>query len=212
MRRITLSLLAALSLPLAPVSALAANGHQGPGASAPPLIRVDDDKKRDRDAERALAIVGALMGIALLERASREEERREPDPPRIERQPEGVTAMPDFPDIPVRPGWIESFAQSPRPAPAPAPATSIGDAAIEDFAAAPAQTAPSDDVADDVAEDDLVAAPAPAAPPPAALAPSAEPSLRIPPAPPAADASAPTGSNDVSEVFGRAVQDGQTGY
>jgi hypothetical protein len=67
---------------------------------------------------------------------------------------------------------------------------------------------------DDEPEENVAAAPAPAATAPAAPAPvqAEDGAIWIPPPPPAADASVPTGSSDVSDVFGRALEEGRTGY
>lgn len=146
----------------------------------------DRDRAEDNDAEEALAIVGALVGLALLERASRDEE------PEVA-EPAPVAAAPWAPpEIPARPDTL-AFAEEPD--------TSFIEAAPPVVLAEPAS--PAVEVAP------VEAAPVEAAPVEAAPV-EAEPAVRIPPPPPAA-AGAPT-SDEISEVFERAESSGATGF
>jgi hypothetical protein len=91
-----------------PSSLLPRRPGGGPGLRARgatlPLVAVADDDDDDRDdAERALAIVGALMGLALLEQAARNERRAEPEPSQPAPRPEEAIAEPVLPKIPLRP-------------------------------------------------------------------------------------------------------------
>lgn len=158
-------LLAAVSMALAPTHAFAERGrdrHCPPGLADrhPACIpwgqvrrELERSTRDDDDAEAALAIVGSLIGLALLDRASRE---RDDDEARE------VAAAPvpwSPPEIPARPDSF-AFLNEPEQPPAEAPDAAIPPAAAEAVAEAPVVGAgnpepslipPAPPLADDVA-------------------------------------------------------------
>ncbi|CAA9428418.1 MAG: hypothetical protein AVDCRST_MAG15-2670 [uncultured Rubellimicrobium sp.] len=122
----------------------------------------DRDRAEDNDAEEALAIVGALVGLALLERASRDDEPEMGEPAPV------AVAPWTPPEIPARPDSL-AFAEEPdMPFIEAAPPVVLAEPASPAVEAAPIEVAP------------VEVAPVEAAP-----------AVRIPPPPPAA-AGAPT--------------------
>ena len=146
----------------------------------------DRDRAEDNDAEEALAIVGALVGLALLERASRDDEPEVAEPAPV------AVAPWSPPEIPARPDTL-AFAEEPDTRfMQAAPPVILAEPASPPFDMAPAELPP------------VEAAPVEVAPVQAA------PAVRIPPPPPAA-VGAPT-SDEISEVFERAESSGATGF
>jgi hypothetical protein len=144
------------------------------------LAERDDDHRNDE----ALAIVGALMGLALLERAAREERDEEPS---VSPAPEPPSDDPLFlvPRAPERPDFIEELAfEEPS------------DAAVDDT---PADPAPAPEP---------VAAEVPAAPPPEMLTPAPVAEELSPVLPPSDGPAPPTTLSVIGTLDSSALRDG----
>lgn len=182
-----------LSLLLVPVPAEAGRGTAiGEDRPAEVQVFLVEDRGDDDDA-KALAIVGTLLGLALLERNEREEreEKTEPEAPsraaeESEREPEPRDAIKGLvlPEVPARPSWLEARAAEPPPLPDP-----------EEEAAIDEEVAPE-------AGPDIEAQPAP----------EEEPSIVIPPPPPMAEDVEHFTGRDVGEVLEEARRTGSLGY
>jgi hypothetical protein len=140
------------------------------------------DGAQDRDAAQALAIVGTLMGLALIERQARE---RDVAVAPVQPDPEPATTF-SFSEVPSRPASIEARAALPDP---------FGDATD------PGPTVPLGPVAETFAPSPPVTAPVPSVP---RIVPLGEP---LPgPLP------TPQEEAILSDVFRRAADEGATGY
>ena len=161
------------------------------------IIRhADAEDDEDRDKAQALAIIGTLMGLALLEQNARGR-GAEAAPPPAEPDPEPGPSYFSFSEVPSRPASIEALAAAQQTfgdiAPQP-----FGDAADPDFALA----APPPATVQLPTEER--GAPSASSTPPGRIVPLGEPL----PGP------VPTPQEEalLSEVFRRAADEGSTGY
>lgn len=149
--------------------------------------RADNDRENrgdeDRDAAQAMAIIGTLMGLALLEQNAREREDAAPAP--VEPEPQRTFS---FSDVPSRPASIEALASA---------RDQFSDAADPGVVVPIPRTSPSP-----VVEDPASLIPPP--PPMARIEPLGDP---LPgPLP------TPQEEAILSDVFRRAADSGTTGY
>lgn len=142
------------------------------------------ESSEDRDAAQALAIIGTLMGLALLEQNARERPEAAPVPP----GPESEPSIFSFSEVPSRPASIEALA---------APPEFFSDAVDPGLAVtipeAPPFAAPEE---------------------PASLIPPPPPMARIEPLGDPLPGPVPTPQEEaiLSDVFRRAADQGATGY